>query len=124
MTQETSAFVSSGSSACVASSVSTEADATPKTVAPAKSAQVLGAAAVSVNGVSLEATYHLESEGLSIVIRGFDNADPDGTRLHDRLLLKPNERRVIPVRRAYCKPPVHFTITRIGDGMQISADGS
>jgi hypothetical protein len=125
MAQKTSAFVfASGSSVHVASSASTQAYTTPKAGAPAESARVHGTATVSVNGVSLEATFHLEPGGMSVVVRGFDGADPDGTRMHDRLLLKPGERRVIPVRRAYRKPPAYFTITRLGDEVQISADDS
>jgi hypothetical protein len=114
----------SGSSVQATSSVSAETGGTPEAGAPAKSVQLHGAAAVSVNGVSLEATYHLEPEGLSVVVRGFDGADPNGTRLLDRLLLKPGEFRIIAVQRAHGPPPAHFTITRIGDGVQICANGA
>jgi hypothetical protein len=120
MTQKSSAFVfTSGSSVQVASSVCTQTDVPRKA-----GAQVHGAAKISMNGVSLEAIYRLEPEGLSVVVGGFDDADPDGTRVHERLLLKLGERRVIRVRRAYHKSPIHFTITRIGDGAQISANSS
>lgn len=104
-TQEASTFVfTSGSSTQIASSVSTQA----------------GVSTVSVNGVSLKATCRPELEGLSVVVQGCDGADPNGTRLHDRLLLKAGERRVITVRRALGQPPVHFTITHIGDGIRMS----
>jgi hypothetical protein len=73
---------------------------------------------VSVNRVSLKATCRLQPEGLSVVVQGFDGADQNGTQLHDGLLLKSGERRVITVRRAFGQPPAHFTITRIGDGIQ------
>ena len=109
----------------VASSVNTS-DQVKSTVADStESAQVHGVATISVNGVSLEATFRLEPEGLSVIIRGFDGADPDGgTRMSDKLLLKPGERRVIRIRRAYSGSPAHFTITRIGDGIQISSEES
>jgi hypothetical protein len=124
MTQKTSAFVfSSGSSVQIASSVSTQCSAVRGVSARREYAQ-LNATTVSVNGVSLEATYHLESDGLSVVVRGFDAADPNGTRLHERLLLKPGERRIIAVRRAYGQSQAHFTIIRIGNGVQIFADGT
>jgi hypothetical protein len=124
MTQKISASVfSSGSSVQVASSVSTQGSAFPRTDAGTEYTGQ-NAATVSVNGVSLEATYRLESGGLSVVVQGFDHADPNGTRLHERLLLKPGEHRIITVRRAHGQPPAHFTIIRIGDGIQISADGT
>ena len=106
----------------VASSVSTQSDATAAAGASGRSTRTHGTSSVTVNGVTLDATYHMESEGLSVVIQGFDSADPVGTRLDERMLLNPNERRVIAVRRAHGQPPVHFSITRVGDGMRISAD--
>jgi hypothetical protein len=124
MTQKISASVfSSGSSVQVASSVNTQGGALPRTGAGREYTQQ-SAVTVSVNDVSLEATSHLESGGLSVVVQGFDHADPNGTRLHERLLLKPGERRIIAVRRAHGQPPAHFTIIRVGDGVQISADGT
>ena len=124
MAQKISASVfSSGSSVQVASSINTQGGALPGASARMKYAQ-LSATTVSVNGVSLEATHRLESGGLSVVVRGFDSADPNGTRLHERLLLKPGEHRVIAVRRAHGQPQAYFTIIRIGDGLQISADGT
>jgi len=107
-----------GSSLQVASSVSTRASTAVGS--RAESAELHGAASISVNGVSLEAMYHLEPGGLSVVVRAFDGDDPNSTQLHDRLLLKPGERRVITVRRAH-QPPLDFTITRSGDAVQISA---
>jgi len=124
MTQKISASVfSSGSSVQAASSVNIQGGAASRANARAEHAQ-RNAATVSVNGVSLEATYNLESEGLSVMVQGFDSADPINTRLHERLLLKPGERRIIAVRRARSQPEAHFTIIRIGDGLQISADGT
>jgi hypothetical protein len=124
MTQKISASVfSSGSSVHVSSSVNTQGGTLPGTGAGTEYTQQ-SAATVSVKGVSLEATYHLEPGGLSVVVQGFDHADPNGTRLHERLLLKPGERRVIAVRRAHGQPTAHFTIIRIGDGAQISAGGT
>lgn len=76
----------------VASSINTQGGALPGASARMKYAQ-LSATTVSVNGVSLEATHRLESGGLSVVVRGFDSADPNGTRLHERLLLKPGEHK-------------------------------
>lgn len=123
MTQKTSAFVfASGASVQVTSSTSTSTDATLRGSGGPDFGQVDGHVTISVNGVSLEATYHLEPEGLSVVVRGFDGADPNSMRLHDRWLFKPGERRVITVRRAHGQPPVHFTITRVGDGVQIVSD--
>ena len=103
--------------------VATQTTAILKVGGPAESVQAPGAAAISLNGVSLEATFRLEPGGLSVVVRGFDGADPDGTRVSGKLLLKLGERRVIRIRRAYCGAPTHFIITRIGDGVQISAEG-
>src|ERR1700712_1535312 len=123
MTQKISASVfSSGSSVQVASSVNTQGGVLPGTGAGTEYTHQ-SAATVSVNGVSLEATYHLEPGGLSVVVQGFDGADPNSMRLHEKLLLKPGERRIIAVRRAHGQSPAHFTITRIGDGLQVSADG-
>jgi hypothetical protein len=105
----TSTFVfTSGSATQSVSSVSTQA----------------GVSTVSVNGVSLKATCRLEPEGLSVVVQGFDGADQNGTQMHNRLLLKPGEHRVTTVQRAFGQPPAHFTITRIGNGIQISANGT
>jgi len=119
------AFVfASGSSLHVASSISTRAHASPEAGARMESAQLQGATSIRVNGVSLEAIYHLEPGGLSIVFRAFDDDDPNSTQLHERLLLKPDERRIFTVRRALGQPPLNFTIARIGDAVQISAKGA
>jgi hypothetical protein len=119
MTTRASIFnFASGSSVLVTSSASTQTKANVGEASPAH-----GAAAICLNGVSLEATFRLEPGGLRVVVRGFDDADPDGTRVSDKLLLKPGERRVIRMRRSYGGPPAHFAITRIGDGVQISGEG-
>jgi hypothetical protein len=124
-TQKTSAFVySSGSSVQIASSVSSQVDATiVGTGQTSAFSQGHGASTVTVNGVTLEATFRQERGGLSVVLQGFDQADPGDTRLHEELQLKPGERRVIAVQRAHGRPPVSFTITHTGGGLQISADG-
>ena len=105
-TQKSSTFVfTSGSSTQIASSVNAHAVVST----------------VSVNGVLLKATCRLEPEGLSVVVQGFDGADQNGEWLHNRLLLKPGERRVIILQRAFGRPR-HFTTTHIGDRIQIFAN--
>jgi hypothetical protein len=107
----------------IASSVSSRADEATVGAARASTfSQGRGASTVTVNGVSLEATYHLERGSLNVVVQGFDHADPDSTRLHERLQLRPGERRVITVKRAHSRPPVSFTVTHKGGGLQISVD--
>lgn len=123
-TQKTSASVySSGSSVQITSSVSSQANATiAGTSQTSAFSQGHGTSTVTVNGVTLEATYRLERGSLNAVLQGFDHADPGSTRLHETLQLKPGERRVIAVRRAHGRPPVSFTVTHTGGGLQISVD--
>lgn len=107
----------------IASSVSSQADATIAGAGQASAfSQGHGASTVTVNGATLEATYHMNRGSLNAVLQGFDHADPSSTRLHEKLQLKPGERRVIAVQRAHGRPPVSFTITHIGGGLQISVD--
>jgi hypothetical protein len=110
-----------GSSLQVASSVSTRVRASPEAGSRTETAQRHDAISVNLNGVSLEAVYHIEPDGLRVVVRAFDGHDPNSTQLHDRLLLKPGQRRIIRVRRAHGKPPQVFTITCLGEAVQISA---
>jgi hypothetical protein len=123
-TQKISASVySSVSSVQIASSVSSRADETTARTAWASTfSPGHGTSTVTVNGVTLEATYHLERGSLNAVVQGFDQADPDSTGLHERLQLRPGERRVITVKRAHGRPPVSFTLTHTGGGLQISVD--
>jgi len=109
----------------IASSVSSQAD---ETIAGAGQASAFsqghGTSTVTVNGVTLEATYRLERGSLNAVLQGFDHADPGNTRLHEKLQLKPGERRVIAVQRAHGRPPISFTVTQAGGGLQISVDSN
>jgi hypothetical protein len=118
--QKSSAYTfASGSSLQVASSVSTSHRVTGGAQGVG---QARGVAKVTVDGVTLEANYDLEPEGLRVNIEAFDGADPTGTRLRDTLLLKANERRVVTVKRALGRLPAYFTITRIGGGVEILAE--
>jgi hypothetical protein len=74
--------------------------------------------------VTLEASFTLQSGILKVELEAFDSADPSARRLRDTLLLKPGQRRTICVQRALSRSPRCFTITRVGDGLQVSADSS
>lgn len=111
-----------GSSLQVARSVSARARASPEAGSRTETAQRHDATSVNVNGVSLEAVYHMEPDGLRVVVRAFDGLDPNSTQLHERLLLKPGERRIIRVRRAHSQPPQAFVITCLEEAVQISAE--
>jgi len=83
-----------------------------------------GTTKVAVDAVTLEASFALQSGILKVELEAFDSVDPSATRLRDTLLLKPGQRRTICVQRALGRSPRCFTIARIGDGLQVSADGS
>lgn len=79
-----------------------------------------GAVSVSVNDVSLEAFYHLEPEGLRVVVKGSHLSNPTAAPFQEVLILKEGERRVIEVPAGSgAKSAVRFTVARIGDGVKI-----
>ena len=78
---------------------------------------------VIVDAVTLEASYALQSGLLKVELEAFDSADPNATRIRDTLLLEPRECRTISVHRGLGRSPRCFTITRVGDGLQVSANG-
>ena len=79
---------------------------------------------VVVDGVTLEASYTLQSGILKVEVEAYDSAEPSAERRRDTLLLKPGQRQIICVQRAFGRSPRCFTLTRIGDGLQVSADGT
>jgi hypothetical protein len=117
----TSSYVfTSGSSVVVSSTTSTQAT-THGIFGQNATHQAHGSVSVSHDGVSLEATFHVNREGLRIFVRGFDLDHPEVTPIHEWLTLQVGERRVIHVPRGGGKPAMPFTIIRVGDGVQILA---
>jgi hypothetical protein len=82
-----------------------------------------GTTKVVVDAVTLEASYALKSGILKVELEAFDSADPSATRIRDTLLLEPRQCRTISVPRGLGRSPRCFTITRVGDGLQVSANG-
>jgi hypothetical protein len=83
-----------------------------------------GTTKIVVDAVTLAVSFTLQSGILRVELEAFDSTDPGATRLRDTLLLQPGERRIVCVQRALSRLPRCFTIARIGDGLQVSADGS
>jgi hypothetical protein len=81
-----------------------------------------GTTKIVVETVTLEASYTLQSSILKVELEAFDSADPEATRIRDILLLKPEQHRTICVQSALGRSPRCFTITRIGDGLEVSAN--
>jgi hypothetical protein len=73
--------------------------------------------------VTLEASYALQSGILKVELEAFDGSDPNATRIRDTLFLEPRQCRIISVQRGLGRSPRCFTITRVGDGLQLSANG-
>jgi hypothetical protein len=82
-----------------------------------------GTTKVVVDAVTLEASYALQSGILKVELEAFDSTDPKAARIRDTLLLEPRQCRTISVQCGLGRSPRCFTITRVGDGLQISANG-
>jgi len=74
--------------------------------------------------VTLEASYTLQPGILKVEVQVFDSAEPRVERRRDTLFLKPGQRETICVSRAHGRLPRSFTLTRVGDGLQVSAGGA
>jgi hypothetical protein len=79
-----------------------------------------GTTKVIVDGVTLEASYALRSGTLKVELEACDSADPNATRIRDTLLLEPGQSRTISIRCGLGRSPRCYTITRVGDGLQVS----
>jgi hypothetical protein len=83
-----------------------------------------GKTTVVVDAVTLEASYALQAGILKVELEAFDSTDPSAARIRDTLVLEPRQSRTISVPCAPGRSPRCFTITRVGDGLQVSASGS
>jgi hypothetical protein len=92
--------------------------------ADGRSGHSYGTTKVVVDAVTLEASFVLQSGILKVELQAFDGTNPRDKRLRDTLVLKPGQRRTICVQRTLGRSQRCFTIARIGDGLQVSADGS
>ena len=78
-----------------------------------------GSVGIGHEGVSLEVSYHLNRDGLCILVQAFDLATCKVTLVRERLMLQPGERRLIIVPRGGGNRSVRFMIHRVGDGVQV-----
>ena len=84
-----------------------------------------GSISVRSNDLVFDATYHPDPAGLEVFIRAFDLADPSGTRVDLRLLLRAGERRPLSVPRANGIPPTKLELLCVDGGLQANfSDGS
>src|SRR6476661_8168229 len=113
---------SSKSSLRIASHVSSRTGATTRSETHGQSGSGSGSTSVRANGLVFEATHHLDPEGLEVLIRAFDVADPSGTRVDLRLLLRDGERRLVNVPRAHGEPAAKFELFCVDGGMQVLFD--
>jgi hypothetical protein len=124
MKRDSSSSSWSESSVHIVNTASSHVSAGSSVRADQRSGHSYGTTKVVVDAVTLEASFALQSGILKVELQAFDGADPRAMRLRDTLLLKPGQRRTICVQRALGRSPRCFTIARIGDGLQVSADGS
>lgn len=113
----------SGSSVHITNTASSQVSASSSARAGGGAGYSHGTTKVIVDAVTLEASYALQSGLLKVELEAFDSADPNATRIRDTLLLEPRECRTISVHRGLGRSPRCFTITRVGDGLQVSANG-
>src|SRR6476619_3893945 len=120
--QNISISSSSESSLRVASHVSSRTGATTRAEARGQSGSGSGSTSVKANGLVFDATYQPDPEGLEVLIRAFDLADPSGTRVDLRLLLRAGDRRLVNVPRAHGKPAAKFELFCVNGGVQAFFD--
>jgi hypothetical protein len=120
--QNISISSSSESSLRVASHVSSRTGATTRAEARGQSGSGSGSTSVRANGLVFDATYQPDPEGLEVLIRAFDLADPSGTRVDVRLLLRAGDRRRVNVPRAHGKPTAKFELFCVNGGVQAFFD--
>jgi hypothetical protein len=118
MIQNISISSSSESSLRVASHVNARIGAPTRAETRGQPGSGCGSISVRSNGLVFDATYHPDPGGLEVVIRAFDLADPSGTRLDLRLLLRAGERRLVNVPRAHGIPVAKLELFCIDGGVQ------
>jgi hypothetical protein len=112
----------SGSSVHITNTASSHVSASSSARADRGAGYSQGTTKVVIDAVTLEASYALQSGILKVELEAFDSTDPNATRIRDILLLEPGQSRIISVQSGRGRSRRRFTITRVGDGLQVSAN--